>query len=250
MSEYSVLKNAPITEALLDIRAVLPPETDLERLAAIQEPVRDRFPLRQERSLLEVHLESKEGGETAVSQAGGVDGYLFLSPEPDPTKVFQARIDGFSFSKLKPYQSWDAFRNEARELWNLYIAVAHPITVSRLGLRFINRIELPTTVREFSDYILTLPEIPQGIPPHVSEFFMRLVMPQPESEAKAIVTVATNLQEMNDRVLPLILDIDVFEEVQYEPHAEAIWHTFEHFRAIKNKIFFSSITKATKELFR
>lgn len=249
MSEYTVLRNAPITEALLDIQGELPPDTTLESLASLQEEIKDRFPNRQERGFLQFEVAAKEGSTPELSQTSGIQGYLFVSPEPDATKVVQARLNGFTFSKLRPYQNWSLFRGEAYELWERYVRLAKPITVTRLGLRFINRIELPLPFREFNQFILTVPEIAPELPSDVSEFFMRLVMPQPEQDMNAIVTVATNVAERNENFLPLIFDIDVFQQKEYEPSSETIWHTFDLMRRIKNDIFFKSITDKTARLF-
>jgi uncharacterized protein (TIGR04255 family) len=230
---------------------MLPPETTLADLERIQDEVRDRFPVRQERSLLQFQLEAKQGNLPEVSQAsGGVQGYLFLSSESEPTKVLQARLDGFAFSKLKPYEDWSTFRNEAKELWDRYTNIVHPTGVTRLGLRTINRINLPLPFRGFNQYILTLPDIAPGLPKVLSEFFMQLVMPQSEPNTVAIITVATNAVEASDTFLPIIFDIDVFVHSEYVPESDMIWSIFEELRHIKNDIFFRSITEETKELFR
>ena len=42
------------------------------------------------------------------------NGYIFASS--DERQIFQARLDGFSFSRLAPYDRWETFRDEARRL--------------------------------------------------------------------------------------------------------------------------------------
>ena len=44
MSEYTTFPNAPITEALLDIRVELPEGIDIARLESFHEHIKDRFP--------------------------------------------------------------------------------------------------------------------------------------------------------------------------------------------------------------
>ena len=74
--------------------------------------------------------------EVSQSSAGGPDGYLFTSV--DGRQVVQARLDGFTFSRLKPYDKWESLRDEARELWQHYVQIASPETVTRVALRYIN----------------------------------------------------------------------------------------------------------------
>jgi uncharacterized protein (TIGR04255 family) len=251
MTDYTVFTNAPITEALLDIQVDLSAETDVAKLAAIHDKIRDRFPIRKERSYLQFQLATgQDGRPESIGASGGLQGYLFLPSETNPEKVVQARLDGFAFSKLKPYETWASFRDEARILWNDYIEAARPINVKRLALRFINRIELPRSSKTYHDFILTVPDVAPGLPNAVSEFFMRLVIPVPDSDATAIVTVATNVPESTESIVPVIFDIDVFFQADHNPQSDAIWKTFEDLRRIKNDIFFKSITAETARLFQ
>ncbi len=249
MSEYPILPNAPIVEALLDIRVELPDDTDITMLSRVQEPVSDRFPEVQQIPGVEFLFEQGEGEMPELSdRVAKVQGFIFVSP-PEQAKVFQARLDGFTFSQLKPYKQWDNFIEEARELWQYYADVARPILVKRLGLRTINRIELPLPLANFSDYLQTLPTLAPNVSSEVSEFFMRVVMPQPNSDVFAIVTIAT-APSNNERVLPVIFDIDVYVDGSFNTQSEKMWHKVGTLRNVRNNIFFNSITEATKELFR
>ena len=143
MVESIQFPNAPITEALLDIRVKLPVQTDLKTLATFQDAIKLRYPLRQERLAWRGQIEIKSTPVTHVSQsaAGGPDGYLFTSN--DGRQVVQARLDGFTFSRLKPYDKWESLRDEARELWQHYVQIASTERHS-VALRYINRIEIPS----------------------------------------------------------------------------------------------------------
>ncbi len=79
---------------------------------------------------------------------------------------------------------------------------------------------------------------------------MRLVIPQIESDATAILTMAMNSAEATDKIIPVIFDINVFIQTVYSPHSDDIWKAFEELRRIKNDIFFNSLTEAAMELFQ
>ena len=238
---------APITEALLDIRASLPAGTSLDTLARLQEPLRERYPTRRERRSWEGMLQMGPGGAIEMRQkAGGVDGYLLVSA--DGRQLVQARLDGFTFNRLRPYGAWSAFRDEARETWKRYSDLARPEGVSRIALRYLNRIEIPTTATDFKEYVLTTPEIAPGLPQGLTGFLMRLIIPMERFEAMAIIT--ETIEPSRQDVIPLILDIDVFVEKPFRPDSSEIWETLETLRECKNTVFFRSVTDRAKELFR
>ena len=110
------LPNSPISEALIDIRAELPADVDLDTLAGFHDGISDRYPNRRERVSWTAQFELSPGAPPRLeAPSGGPDGYLFTSPEGN--QIVQARLDGFTFSRLKRYENWQSLRDEARSLW-------------------------------------------------------------------------------------------------------------------------------------
>lgn len=246
MSDYETLKNAPITEAILEIVADPQEGLQIEDLLRFPSHVRDRF----SRAVQKMEFKGgfKLGAEVSIlpSEQKAV-GYL-LHAEEDK-KVIQSRLDGFAFSKLKPYESWEVFRSEARDIWGYYIDITKPKAIKRISLRYINRIQIPLPMRDFSEYILTNPQIAPGLPQALSGLFMRLELPEPSLNATAIVILALDKRQQSER-LPLIFDIEVVGQTNYSEDMDSIWAEFEKLRDFKNQIFFESLTDKTKELFR
>jgi len=248
MSEYPHLKNAPIVEALLDIQVDSSPEITLPTLEKIYQSVKSRFPEKQQRNIAQFQFEQQVGQPPKMSDSLiGSDGFIFLSS--DKSKALQVRLEGFSLSKLKPYTNWEEFRDEAKELWQLYIKVAKPIRVRRIALRYINQLVLPSTGEDLKKYISTFPEISGKFNSIPKELFMRLVLPQNDLETTAILTEAFGSTQ-KEGSLTLTFDIDVFQEKNLVPTSEKIWEAFEKIRGIKNEIFFSSITEDTERLYQ
>lgn len=248
MNEREVFPNAPITEALIDIKVQLPKTIDLSILSTYHEIIKHNFPQKKERIAWQGGIEFEEGEEPKFSAPlGGPDGYLFTSS--DEKKVVQARIDGFTYSRLKPYTCWEEFMFEAKELWEQYVEIAGPSSILRLGLRYINRIDIPLPVRDFKEYVLTFPEIAPGIPQGLNDFFMQLAIPDPETDIKTILTETIDKSYLNDHTIPLIFDIDVFKESKFNIESD-FWSDFKYMQELKNKIFFNSVTDKAKELFR
>jgi len=251
LNEYTVFPNAPITEALLDIRVELSKDINLETLEEFHDhnDIKERFPVKKRRESFKSGVKvSTTGGKISTLPAiSGPDGYLFQSPIAK--KIVQARMDGFTFNKLKPYESWDSFRSEAHKLWDIYFRITNPVKITRIALRYINRIEIPLPIKDFKEYILTTPEIAPKLPQALDHFFMQLVVPNPDIPATAIITQTIGKPTQN-QILPLILDIDVSLKTSYVDNKSEMWDEFEKLRIFKNDIFFDSTTDKAKELFK
>lgn len=246
MDEYTVFTNAPITEALLDIRVEYSREITLAELESFHNLIKEDFPEKQQRIQFTAGFKISPEGPEALQTSGAPDGYLFRSAIDK--KVVQARLDGFTFNKIKPYENWTKFRLEARKLWDLYFKMTNPSKITRIALRYINRIEIPLPIKDFKEYILGIPDIPPKLPQELAHFFIQFTILNRNIEANAIITLT--MEEPTNNKLPIIFDIDVFRDNIYMSNETKIWDDFESLRIFKNDIFFNSITKKTKELFK
>ncbi|MBC8232132.1 TIGR04255 family protein [bacterium] len=249
MNDLHIFPNAPITEAILDIKVKLPDGVGLNIFDEFQENIKDRFGDRKTKHSFQAELRFSPGKDesTPIVPKEKIEGYIFHSKNGN--KIVQARLDGFTFNKLQPYEDWNKFHSEARELWELYKKITKPISVDRIALRYINRIEIPLPFDDFSEYILTNPQIAPGLPQALSHFFMRIEIPNNEIGAIAIIT-QTMQKQTETQILPLIFDIDVIKTVCYTGKISDMWNDFNLLRRFKNEIFFNSITEKTKELFK
>jgi uncharacterized protein (TIGR04255 family) len=247
LSEYTIFSRDPIIEALLDIRVKLPEEITLTKLEAFHETLKNRFPEKQQRVSMESGVKLIPESTMPLPSGGVVDGYFLRSP--DEKKLVQIGLDGFTFNKLKPYKGWEQFYNEARELCNLYFQITTPLKITRIALRYLNRIELPLPLKDIKEYFLTVPEIAPKLPQSINYFFMRLVIPNTDIPAVAVINQTLESPTENNR-LPVIFDIDVFRDVDYSNNHTGIWNEFEKLHVFKNEIFFHSITEKTVELLK
>lgn len=239
------LNSAPITEALIDIRAKLPADIDLSKLSSAHDLLANEYPKKRERRVWEARFEVKDGKPSHTGEDKGVDGYLYVSS--DDKQVAQVRLDGFTFSRLRPYETWERLQAETRRLWQVYLDVALPESVTRVALRYINRIELPLPMKDFSDYLTAPPVVPENLPQAVSSFLTRVIVHEQSIGAAATITQA--LEPRVDRdICSIILDIDVFKESLFASDDKAVWETLDKLHDFKNLIFFESITDRTVEL--
>lgn len=167
----------------------------------------------------------------------------------DKKYIVHFNRDGFALSRLEPYENWDKFSDEALRLWNGYEEFTKPTQITRLGLRYINRIQLPPNELRFEDYLNVGPSTPESLNFPVSGFMHQdsVVVP---NYAYAINIIKT-LQPPNPLLgLNLILDIDTFSTVSLNVHRSRLKSHLMEMRWLKNKVFFGTITKKSLERLR
>ena len=256
------LNKAPIVEAMVDFRVRLPADFDIARFKALHPQFQADYPIVEDKKVLEHRFEHAPGQQPSLTvKDRGVQGYLFRSQ--DKANVVQFRRNGFTFNRLQPYTSWEQVFPEATRFWKLYAETFEPIDISRVAVRYINRLMLPGPQLEFTDYLAAPPAVP-GSPDSslanlhpeltaqsqfVRGFVSRVVIDDPDSHITAAVVQALE-RPSEDRYVPVILDIDVFDENVSILSSDAVLGRFEKLREMKNRAFFGSITDKTLEMLK
>ena len=236
-------ENAPIKEALIDIRVELPANVSIEILETIHGRVKDKYPTKNKS--LQLNTRISAGDEVGASAHQTHLGFIFTSE--DGKQIMQARRDGFTFGRMKPYGNWIELRDEAKRLWDIYCDVTSPIKIGRLAVRYINQIDIPFAVLDYKDYFYTTPEVSPKLSQTISAFFMQIHFPQPSIDGMLILTQAV-VPPPGPNMNSVILDLDVFKVGDFTAIDE-IWVTLNKLRGIKNEFFEGSITDKTRELF-
>lgn len=169
----------------------------------------------------------------------------------DHVHIAQFNRDGFVFSRLRPYDHWEQFHGEAIRLWSIHRDLARPAGIQRLGLRFINRIELPLGGPRPDDYLHMPAEVLKGVPLSRAGFFHRDVLGVPGYPY--IVTIVRTVQPMqvaDSKGFALLLDIDVFSTGPVDLRDDQLTQRLAEMRWLKNKAFFGSITEQALESFQ
>ena len=243
VTTFPTLQNAPITEAVIDIRVERRPNVTLQELSLFTNGFELEFPNRAEQRSLKARIDMSKGEAPPTA----ADGYVFKSL--DQKSIVQVGFDGLTISRLNPYENWSVFAELAKRLWQRYIDTSHPTKVVRLGVRYINRIDLDIGSDLFGT-ILTGPQIALALPQNMLDFFMRLLIPD-ESGAVAIIHQTFSHPEVGESTRSLIFDVDAIKNVDIDPRAtEEISGVFEELRRFKNRVFFNSLTNRTLERYR
>ncbi len=242
------LPNAPILEAVIDIRVAGAKVTDEAEFRAVHDRVRQEYPGIDEIRTFQATFPVDQAGAHNVA-AGAKDlgsaGIRFLSA--DKKQIVQFRRDGYTFSRLAPYTSWKQIRKESSTLWKEYLRIAQPAAATRVALRYINKLDLPPPSQDLSDFLTTPPQLPKGIPATISGFFHRTSVDCVNGKFKGWITQAVEPSSQAGGVT-VYLDFDVAREGTV-PIGDEIEATLNEIRDIKNAMFFSSVTKKTVEMY-
>jgi uncharacterized protein (TIGR04255 family) len=164
--------------------------------------------------------------------------------------VAQFTPTGVVFSRLEPYETWENFKAEALRFWNIFLELAEPTLIQRLGVRYINRIPLDNGEQP-SLYLTTVTSTLPGIDVPTDAFFYQDTYQIP-GHPYSINWVRTIQPKGIDSTggRALILDIDVFTTEMLQLDQETLTQRLIEMRWLKNKVFFSCITETALERFR
>jgi uncharacterized protein (TIGR04255 family) len=237
-------KSAPITEAIIDIRVELATGSDASSLEPVQAQVSGQYPTREDLMMVEQQLSFKPDSGTDAKRTKL--GYLYRSA--DTKNVFQTRINGFTFSRFSPYENWESLRSRARQIWDIYKETAKPTRTTRVAVRYINRIDMPTPMKDLREYLRTLPDISPDLSQVLNGYVMQLVMAQKDFGGMLSLIEAT-VNPPGPNVFSVNLDIDLFKETSEFDSDEKIWQFLEILREKKNEVFEGCITDKAREMF-
>lgn len=238
------LTNAPITEALIDLRVQPQRPVGDVHLSKLQAALGDRYPKTEPIHQVETKIEVSEGKILPVEPVEARLGWLFRSP--DGLQAAQFRSDGFTFNRFRPYTTWEELFPQAMALWRLYVDVLKPDQVGRVAVRFINR--MPSYEPKESFGLVAGPQPPPSLGLSTREFLSRLVLFDAETQGSAILTQASD-GDWSETAPAVILDIDAFSERLCLPGDPDIEVTLAMLRELKNKLFFASIAEETARLY-
>jgi uncharacterized protein (TIGR04255 family) len=237
------LQHAPIVEAVIDVRARAEVPWEEE---AIQAQIKAQLPdYPQADSSREFRHEVKMAPGQEPQQTLLDLGWKGLRlRSSDKLHIAQFNRDGFVFSRLQPYESWEQLIGEGMRLWGIHREIARPSEVQRLGLRFINRILLPPKYTDFEDYLKAPPKLPDGLDLPFQGFFHNetLAVTGHPYAINNIRTIQPPQPPEHDRI-GIILDNDVFTVEPFEFQQEILERRLAEMRWLKNKAFFGIISE-------
>ena len=245
------LNHAPIVEALISIDVEPLGGEQTSKLYTAGQTLKPEYPESEPLNQLQIAFGvtfQPSGISHQTSHQGSPYGHKFVSKDKRQLLLF--RHNGFTFSRLPPYDRWDSFRSEARRIWNIYRDAVGPVTIKQFGLRYINRVLVPIgePIERYLKLFPNIPDNPDGSPRTIQGSYMRVDSMLEEPVGQLIIQQAM-LPMMQEGFATLSLDFDL--RFQFESSTEDyVWTTLETARHIKNQLFVDSLTSTFLETFR
>lgn len=247
MGDYPTLSSPPIKEAIIDIRTILPNNFDVTSIKEIIEPLKAEYPKVETTKRSGVEFGFNKGERVLKTEDVEIFGYRLWSE--DKTQVVLMTSEGLTFSRLAPYSKWNNFEAETKRLLKIYLDHVSPLSITRLAVRYINKLEIKQEKLDLSKILTAPPSIPVNLAFNIEGFLNRVIIRDVESDFRAIVTQAPS-SDMSSGYPSIILDIDAFYENQDGIDNSEIWPIINKLRMFKNDIFFKSITDNQLEVYK
>ena len=240
---------APITEAVFEIRFGAPlEESDLERVS---------------RAFGKFYPTIQEFQQVQFQLGPGPDGKLAAPVTSKPTKQFRRSGNdeqelvvliptSIVVSQLAPYCGWDIFFKRFQRDWALWVSIIGRPRVSRLGLRYINRIDIPSrgeAIVSQGDYIKIGVLEPDSFGPTIT-YAVQAMYNAPSGACKAVINTAVIPAVIVPDFVSFNIDIDVGMETDVPQSDKAIFEHLGIMRNDKNFLFEEMITDKARELFQ
>lgn len=236
---------APIIEAVIQLREVADVDARLQK--KVVQKLKRAYPHQQPVHAFEVALDNT-GGSVAVAQES--EGFRLANDDQTDVLIINAR--GVTAVRLAPYTGWPALRGRAEAAWNVWREAAPGHAIERLGIRMINRIDIPATAaptRQLEDFLHLRPALPALSHAPMDGFLVQVSIPTFDPMWKATLTSTLLLPMPVPGHYSILLDIDVSRTTAIPLNDALLWPIIDHARAIKNDPFERCITDATRKLF-
>ncbi|MGT2436493.1 TIGR04255 family protein [Bradyrhizobium betae] len=238
----SPYRRAPITEAVIEFRFASP------FAAALVDKLKDQ--LAPDYPLTPQVTQSVTMATDMAQPLVEFVGYRLMSA--DAASIVNIQRQSFSVSRLAPYTGWEGFIGRARQDWAQWKKVMGWGEVARIGVRYINRIDVPdpddrpVVIEEYLRYYPRFPVFEgRGA---VDTFALSGNMPIANTDFRLILNAGSTDSPLVQTV-SFLLDIDISREASLPKNDEALWSIVEDIRSLKNRVFEASITDTARNLF-
>ena len=255
MHQHHRYKNPPIEEALCEFRFKPGRDWDFTIPGKLQTELGDEYTGKpQQQTVFEVGLETQEGRPPNFQYKEGVVRVKLVTKGGN--RMVGIGPDVLSVHMLRPYQDpdkaeeggWVEFRPRIETALGAYWKVAEPMSVCRIGMRYINKIIVPQKIVKVSNYLTcALPEV-SGLPDSLSlKHFMSRV--EYAYQDGVHLVVSQGLIEAPSDHVGFLLDLDVIWEGATPLVCDEALKKASELRTLERVAFETVITDKTRELF-
>ena len=168
----------------------------------------------------------------------------------DMTELALAMPNSIIVSQLAPYPSWTIFSKRFMRDWKLLKRTLGYREIKRIGVRYINRIDIPITgsVIQHEHFLNVFPHVPDMLSPFIAGA-VQTVSEFEDIQCKLVL----NWGVVKSPILnhsSFLLDLDLAREINVPQNDKGLFELLEAMRLKKNRVFEACISqRARDELF-
>lgn len=187
-------RKAPIVESVCEFRFQPDEAWDKSFPTKIHEHLHETFPKRSEEVVVQpASLENPN--------------YVTRLSRYDERALVLIDVDRIAISQLKPYVTWKEFLPVIQQALSAYHSVVNPKEIHRIGLRYINLIEIPSQQINPANYFNFSPSLQWPTPLSVESFFVGLQIPFFEKRDILTMQLTSAVSEQPE-TSAVVLDLD------------------------------------------
>jgi len=246
-------KNPPIEEAICEFRFSPGQDWDLTIPGKLHTELSDEYAGKpRQQKLVEVGLETQGGKPPNLRYGEGLAKVQLVTE--DNTRMIGIGPDVLSIHLLRPYQrtidsdyvGWDEFYPRIIKAIEAYWKVSKPIGVTRIGIRYINKIVIPQIMVRVEDYFkCALPNV-SGLPDQLNGFMSRA---EYAYEDNILLVLSQGSIEAPPNNIGFLLDLDVIWQDADPISQEDALTKVRELRERERVAFETVITDKSREFF-
>jgi uncharacterized protein (TIGR04255 family) len=213
----------------------------------VYEKIRTTFPILRQAARITVSVTATP--QEVGPQFGTVPLMQFL--RKDEKALIQVGSNLLSTNVLRPYPSWQKFLPLIKRGFNAYREVVAPKGIQRIGLRYINQIEIPSQNINLEDYFEFRPFVGSKLPQDFGTFVLGIQVPYEESrDILNLQLVSLPRPNISTDNATMILNLDY---VLLKPGEVALDEAFKWVEIAHSHIedvFEACITQKLRDLFK
>jgi uncharacterized protein (TIGR04255 family) len=213
------------------------------------ERLRDRFKRRYEKIELLNTVQIEVTG-SVVKPAVSVIGYKLTSAAGTDVLILNLEQMTIGTIRMAPYYGWDKFVAAARENFDEFTKIVGRRRISRIGVRFTNRIDAPGSASSPLGRLFNLGiSYPADVAGNPDPYYLSFNALHPGTKTWLIVQHGVMQPPALLDHTSFLLDIDAYIDSDIPQRLDEMWGSVEVLHTAKNAVFESCITDECRALF-
>lgn len=164
----------------------------------------------------------------------------------DGQQAFRYLANECTFTRNAPYGRWEEFAKDFEPVWLAFVDANPVSSCDRIGLRYVNRFDFPTSEVLLFDYFRVFPALSTDLPQTMDGFFLQTQLS--ENDYTLVINQGNAQPPSADVLSSIVLDFDIFVQgVPFEKPHEVL-RTLDMMHGRINAAFEASITDRAREM--